>query len=76
MEIGAGRTFLYFRLSSSGARSANRGSSGFREAPLWIPTRPCGPSGMTSNEGYTGRGDIADGAGRRPRRRQEHTEPR
>lgn len=48
MEIGAGKTFLYFWMSFPGACNANRGSSGFREAPLWILARLCGPSGMTS----------------------------
>ena len=35
-------------LSSPGARSASRGSSGTGGAPAWIPARPFGPSGMTS----------------------------
>ena len=38
-------------LSPPGARSASRGSSGTGGAPVWIPARPFGPSGMTSKEG-------------------------
>ena len=37
----------FFMPSSPGARSANRGSSRTCEVPVWIPARPCAPSGMT-----------------------------
>ncbi len=42
-EEGAPR----FLLSSPGARSANRGSSGTCEAPVWIPARRCAIRGAT-----------------------------
>ena len=35
-----------------------RGSSGTRGAPVWIPARPCGPSGMTSVRGWAVRDDV------------------
>ena len=38
-----------------------RGSSGICGAPVWIPARPCGPSGMTSEEGCAIRDDVSVG---------------
>ena len=39
-------------------RVVRMGGAGIGVAPVWIPARPCGPSGMTSNQARLVRDDI------------------